>query len=226
MKRVIFLFLILLTIGCEKKESDITGNIRKNVVNLTNTFADKLEEIENMYIDDNPITVGLYNKGKLVKTFNKKFRDDSDIATFNVIYSNDENAGSTNLKTNWNKYYKKYKDIDKYKIGFLLEFEADGKKIENLILDPSVKYKAGPYVFVYLYDGIHQKDGAWYTHLEPKDVKSNTIYSSIKLYMSTKTNKITSPIKLTVFTYDDDEDFDEDNHYRGNSKYTITIYNK
>ena len=56
-------------------------------------------------------------------------------------------------------------------------------------------------------------------------VKDDTIYSSIKIYLHQQTKEITSPITLTVFTYKDDNDF-IDGHYRGNSKYTLTIYNK
>ena len=58
-----------------------------------------------------------------------------------------------------------------------------------------------------------------------EEVKDDTIYSSIKLYLHKQINEITSPITLTVFTYKDDSDF-VDGHYRGNSKYTITINNK
>lgn len=223
MKKILITLLIILTIGCTNKE------IEKKETKTNNEEEIKEETIEPIveeYQDVNPIIVGLYNNGKLVKTYNKKFHDATDIASFNVIYSNDKDLGSTNLKKNWNKYYSKYENVENYHIGFLLEFEADGKKIENLILDPSAKYKAGPYVFVYLYDGIHQKDGVRYSHLEMEDVKDDTIYAGIKLYLSSKTNKITSPITLTVFTYDDESDFDENNHYRGNSHYTITIYNK
>ena len=57
------------------------------------------------------------------------------------------------------------------------------------------------------------------------DVKDDTIYSSIKLYLHKQSIEITSPITLTVFTYKDDNDF-IDGHYRGNSKYSITINNK
>lgn len=216
MKKIYILFLIIFLTGCTNEVLSSTSNeINADI----NTGIDGIP----MYVDDNPITVGLYNNGELVSTLKTKYQDDTDIATFNIIFTNDKKLPSDNLKTNWNTYYKKYNKIDKYKIGFLLEFTADGKEIKNKILDPDAKYKAGPYVFVYLYDGIHQSDGASYTHLEKKDVNSKTIYSSIKLYMSTKTKKIESPIKLTVFTYDGKEDFDEDGNYRGNSKYTITI---
>ena len=40
--------------------------------------------------------------------------------------------------------------------------------------------------------------------------------------MANKATSISSPITLTVFTYDED-DFDKDNNYIGKSKYTITI---
>ena len=60
---------------------------------------------------------------------------------------------------------------------------------------------------------------AFWSHID------NTIYSSIKLYLHKDTKTITSPITLTVFTYKDENDF-IDGHYRGNSKYTITINNK
>ncbi len=218
MKRIILLLLFLICIGCSKEEiNNFTNSINESINNMYQ---------EPIYEDDNPITVGLYRNGKLVHTYNTKFKDDKDLGTFNIVYSNDEDLGSTNIKKNWSKYYQKYENIDQYKIGFYLEFEADGKHMESIILDPSAKYKTSPYIYVYLYDGIHQKDGAWYTHLETKDVKDTTIYSSIKLYMCEQTKKITSPIQLTVFTYKDDFDFDVRNYYRGKSKYTITIYNK
>ena len=35
---------------------------------------------------------------------------------------------------------------------------------------------------------------------------------------------VTSDVELTVFTYDSDDDFDENKNYRGNSKYTVRIH--
>ena len=217
MKKIIILIIVIFCIGCSNKEID---NLKDA---LSNSLENAQQEI--IYEDKNPITVGLYKNGKLVHDYNTKYVDGKDI-TFNIVYTNEENLSSTNIKKNWNKYYNKYENIDKYKIGFLLEFEADGKKYENLILDPSSKYKTGPYIFIYLYDGIHQKDGAKYSHLETDDVKDDTIYSSIKVFFNKYANKVLSPIKLTVFTYLNDFDFDINNHYRGNSKYTIMIKNK
>jgi hypothetical protein len=50
--------------------------------------------------------------------------------------------------------------------------------------------------------------------------------TTIKLCVSTLYKEITGPLKLTVFSYDDMDDFDPDTkEYRGNSKTTILIYN-
>lgn len=213
MKKIFLIIFILLIAGCGKVEI---------------LEEKKIEEIEipiekEEYIDTNPITVGLYHKGKLVKEYNTKFQDRKDIATFNIVFTNEEDLGSTNVKNNWNKYFKEYENIDEYKIGFLIEVEINGEKQENMLLDPNNQHKLTPYLYAYLYDSIHANGK--HSHLEPKDINDNTIYSSIKLYLHLKTKEITGPIYLTVFTYKDDNDF-IDGYYRGNSKYTIQINNK
>ena len=91
------------------------------------------------------------------------------------------------------------------------------------MLNPKNQHKIYPYLYAYLYDDIHSS--GYYSHVAMEDVKDDTIYSSIKLYLHNNSEEITSPITLTVFTYKDDNEF-LDGHYRGNSKYTITIYNK
>ena len=81
-------------------------------------------------------------------------------------------------------------------------------------------------MYIYLYDDINQTPGTFYSHLEPEDMKDNTIISSIKLFLAQEGSKISSPITLTVFTYDGDEDFTEEKKYRGISSYTINIETK
>lgn len=217
MKKILLITLLFLTFGCGKE-------IEEQKENKEEKIEEKEEEIiEDVYVDDNPIKVGLYTNGKLVHTYKASFKDKTDIATFNIVFTNEENLGSTNIKNNWNKYYKQYENIDNYKIGFLIEMEADGEKLENLILDPSNQHKLHPYLYAYLYDGVHATGR--YTHLTMKDLKDNTIFSGIKLYLHHETNRISSPIKLTVFTYKDENDF-IDGHYRGNSFYTIEIEKK
>ena len=84
-------------------------------------------------------------------------------------------------------------------------------------------YALDPYLYPFMYDDIN--NSGHYSHVTTKDVKDNTVYSSIKLYLHQKTKEITSPITLTAFTYNGEDDF-LDGHYRGNSSYTITINNK
>ena len=83
-------------------------------------------------------------------------------------------------------------------------------------------YAFEPYFYTYIYDDINQPDYTFYSHLEENDINDETIFSSIKIFLRDPSN-ITTPIDFTVFTYDDLEDFDENNNYRGNSKYEINI---
>ena len=219
MKKIFFIVICLLLIcGCEKEEE------KKEEITNNNTPEEKIEEKVPEYVDTNPIKVALYNYGKRVDTYDVSFKDGKDLCALEVVFTDIPDLGGTKLKDNFWKYYNMYEeDISKYKIGFYLEFDANGEKIENLVLDPSTMYKAGPYIYTYLYDGIHAKGR--YTHLLMEDLKEDTIYSTIKIFLYQKAKEITSPISLTVFTYKDENDF-QDGHYRGNSKHTVIINNK
>ena len=215
MKKMIILLLLFISLGCTNTEIDSFSNtINESIDNMVQ---------EPSYVDTNPIKVGLYQNGKLVHDMNINYQDRTDIAVFNIVYSNEEDLGSTNLKDNWNKYYKQYENIDDYKIGFYIELEENGKKYDNLLLNPSNQHKLDPYLYLYLYDGIHQTGR--YSHLTMKDIKDDTIYTTIKLYMHLNSKDVTSPITISVFTYKDDNDF-LDGKYRGNSIYTVKMNKK
>ena len=100
--------------------------------------------------------------------------------------------------------------------------EKTGEVISKNITSITNEYVFDPYFYVYLYDDIHQADGAWYSHITKEQDGKNTMYTSIKLYL-VKISRVTSPITLTAFTYDSEDDFDSDGNYRGNSKYQIKI---
>ena len=217
MKKNIYLLLIILTLtACSTKENtaiEVTPSPTEYIPTPT------------PYIDENPVIVGLYQNGKLVHDQTLSIINGVDIASYDVYFTNDENTGSANTKTNFNKYQNNYENNEKYKIGFFISFSVGDKLMASTITKPNV-YATTPYIYNYLYDDIHQPDGAWYSHVKENDVKDNTIYSSIKLFAAEKTEEITSPITLTVFTYDTPDDFDEEGNYRGKSKYTITISKK
>ena len=215
MKKIYLLLLIFIITGCTDNEID----------SFTNTINDSLDTMlkEPEYVDTNPIKVGLYQNNKLVHDLNINFKDRTDIAVFNVFFTNKDKLESNNIKDNFNKYFNEYKDINDYKIGFYVEFEANGKKYENLHLNPETQHKLNPYLYLYLYDAVHQKGR--YSHLTMNDINDDTIYTTIKLYMHLNSKEITSPITFSVFTYKDDNDF-INGKYRGNSIYTITLNNK
>lgn len=223
MKKYVLLITILFMVtGCtDYNKKDLKDNESNSIEKQEETVPE-----EPVYVDENPVIVGLYQNGKLVKNIDATIRDDLDIGSFDVYFTNEENVGSTNTKRNFNKYYNNYEDAGKYKIGFYISFVTTDRKMEVVIKDPSARYNLWPYIYNYLYDDIHQVDGGWYSHVEEKDVNADTIYSSIKLYGAENTKDIISPITLTVFTYDTDDDFDDVGMYRGNSKYTITINKK
>ena len=206
---LLFILVIFIT-GC--------GN-EKEVVNDVDT-SEVIEEKE-QYVDNNPIVIGIYEDDyKLVKDYSTLRENNKDLV-FGVYYSNEEILDSKNQKYNWNKFYQEYDNIDNYKIGYQISFNVGDEKIQKTILGPDI-YAFNPYFYIYLYDDINQADGTFYSHLEESDVNENTIFSSIKIY-TVSIDSITSPIKLTAFTYDGDEDFDESGNYRGSSKYTVDI---
>lgn len=215
MKKNLSFIMVLLTIitGCKNNEKiNDVENQDKPV---------QIEEQKDEYVDNNPIVVGLYdNDYNLVKEYNTTKQNFKDLI-FSVYYTNQEVLDSNNQKYNWNKFYNEYTNIDNYKIGFSFSFSSGEEKIEKTILEPET-YAFNPYFYIYLYDDIIQPDGSFYSHLEKTDVNENTIFSSIKIYL-VEADKITSPIELTVFTYDGEEDFDEFNKYKGKSRYTIKI---
>ena len=74
----------------------------------------------------------------------------------------------------------------------------------------------------YLYDDYNNFGKGFYSHIEKEQFNENTLMTSIKIQSSYSVDQINSKISLTVFTYDSEDDF-ENNEYRGNSSYTMDI---
>ena len=81
-------------------------------------------------------------------------------------------------------------------------------------------------VMVFLYDDVNLVPGKKYYHITQDDMNENTICSSIKLVGDVESKNIISDITLKALCFDSQDDFDENNNYRGNSYYTITISKK
>jgi len=181
------------------------------------------------YADDNPIVIGLYMKyddgRKLLTTYSGKFVNDIDVGVFAAVATHQAVIRSTPYQTVWKSYWDKYTGIENYKIGYHISFTIkSGEVIEKNILSPADTPSIVEYIRLYLYDDVNQIPGGWYSHLLVSEVTDKTIITSIKLTGAVKTSEIVGPITLTVFTYNDSEDFDPITQlYRGKSSYSILI---
>ena len=92
------------------------------------------------------------------------------------------------------------------------------------ILGPQNTFDKWEYLMNYIYDDYANRNKSFYSHLETTDVTDSTLFTSFKMQSSYKSDMISSNIILSVFTYDSDDDF-LNNEYRGNSIYSITIIN-
>lgn len=224
MKKILIITCMLLILTSCTNEIQ-PRKIESNNDNITSNIK---EEIKDTYVDNNPITLGIYmytnSSTPRYKTneYKNNWKLNVDICSLEIFYTNEEQIPGTNFKNLWNNYYQNYTDIDSYKIGYLIEFNtANEGKIKKYIKSPQDTDSIFKYIQVYLYDDIHQ-DGGWYSHITENEYNNDSILTSIKLTGSTYIDEITSDISLTAFTYDDD-DFDENGEYRGISKETVII---
>lgn len=221
MRKLILVFLIILLVGCEKEPFEEIKDVKEEV-------TEELEEIT--YKDDNPLKVGLYTRsnGKytLWHEYKTQITKNKDINTFQIVPSNEEEITYQGRFVNfieglWNEV------TTEYKLGIILEYSLkDNTKIKHIIYDPSNTLEHQDYLQVYLYDAIIHKNDKWYSHITNEEFKENSHITSLKLTAGKKSDEIIYPIKLSVFSYDTLDDFDENNNYIGQSIYTINIYNE
>ena len=214
--KILLILLLLFITGCE-------NNSQEEVFEEDNkTIVEKKEE----YIDHNPIKVGIYlydnnyiDKEVIEDVYYTNFISGKDLGSFEVFFSNSGVSGN-NFKEAWFNSYNSYTNIEGYKIGFNIKFILDDTtNFNKTFLEPDI-YCFGEYFYVYFYDDVNQKEGTFYSHLE--QVEENTLITSVKLYAAAGIEKVENII-LSVFTYKDEEDFDDNGDYRGNSRYTIRI---
>ena len=74
----------------------------------------------------------------------------------------------------------------------------------------------------YLYDDYVNRGKSFYSHIEPEEVTDETLYTAFKMQSGHLIDQINSKIEFTVFTYDSEDDF-INNEYRGNSSNKLII---
>lgn len=219
LKKIFICFMILLMCGCTN------SNKKEQLKQQETVQKDEEKDFVEPYVDENPIQLGLYVHENGVRTLMDVYSSDfvmyQDMVSFEVYYTKEAVLNGSNQKKLWNQYYLSYADIDSYKIGYYISFEAGDFKVSKTILNPSDVESFFDYIQIYLYDDIHQ-ESSWYDHISQDEVTEETRFTSIKLTASTKIDEITTSITLKAFTYDSD-DFDQDGNYRGNSNYQVVI---
>lgn len=227
MKKLSLLILILLLSACSIENNE-NHEVQKENDNIETTVTE--EPQEEIYIDNNEVKLSLFlydgnywNKNRIEDTYYTDFINGTDIGSFEVFLTDDEAVNGSSFKNTWFNYYNNYENIESHKIGFNLKFVlTDGTHYSANYFEPDT-YKFGEYFYTYLYDDVNQADGAYYSHLE--EINEETLLTSIKIYAVDGIDKVDSFI-LSAFTYDTEDDFDDDGNYRGNSIYVIRIKRK
>ena len=221
MKKIFLLLLLILVSGCGVKKVEQPEKEKEEI-------KEEEKEKEPTYQDENPLKIGLYQSGgnlyKKVDEFMSPLDSYKDIGTFSVILSNDSEVTGNSIKDLYNNVKSNYEDFSKYKIGYNINFTVkDGTTYNETILKPLdlFDYPFYNYLYIWLYDDINTT--GWHSHIEVDDYTDTTVMSSIKLMSTSLSREVVDGFKITVFTYDTMDDFDENGNYRGVSSHTLTI---
>ena len=227
MKKTLYILLIILTIctGCVKENKNEKGlKTQKEIIKEKN-----VKEEKNSYKDLNNTPIGIYklSGNKLIKlhTINTKLEVEGIIDTFQIFPSNEEEITLNNtFATSFYNEWTNFKNINNnLKIGFNIKFKLkNGENISYNIYSPVNTFDKWEYLMNYLYDDYANQNKSFYSHIESNKMNDNTLFTAFKMQMSYSCFNIDSKIQFSVFTYDGNDDF-KDNEYRGNSIYTINI---
>lgn len=240
MKKKIIIFVILILLVCalfgiiiSSKKINVKNDIVLNINNISSSLENIVEnKREKEYVDENKMQIGLYidegSTKRLVDKYYCDFSAENVMGIFYAIPTKEEVVNGEDFKTIFDTYYNRYENKEKYKIGYNIKFELkDGRVIDETILNPDDAYYMFPKVQCYLYDDINLIPNRPYYHITQDIMTEDRICSSIKLVGDKESKNIISPIELTVFTFDGEDDFTPiTRKYRGNNKYTIYIYKK
>lgn len=215
MKKVGILFLCFLLCACNTNEIE-EKTVEQKVVDVTPT----------PYVDNNPMKVGLYlrenGQRKKYETYENVWQNSVDIAVFSLFTTDEDTISGGNIKNVFNSYWNTYEHADEYKIGYQITYTlADQTTINRTILKPEDVEDLHGTLHIYVYDDVHQPDGAWYSHLET--LEENSLMTSIKLTGAEGSDQIVSDLVLKGFTYHDENDFDSQGYYRGHSVFETVV---
>ena len=118
---------------------------------------DKIDDTikEPTYTDNNPIKLGIflsnnnyYNKEVIEDTYYTSLTNGVDIGSFEVFLTDDKTISGTKFKDTWQKYYDKYEDINKYKIGYNIGYTLkDSTSYNSTFLEPDI-FRYSKYFYI------------------------------------------------------------------------------
>ncbi len=219
MKNKIFFFIIIVLFvsGCGKVESNKGVKKEKEI---------KEEEVSPTYQDMNDTPISFYElKGNTLTKVNEikgNFNSMDDILFLQVYPSNLDTVNlNSDFSNSFYEEYMKYQQKNPIKIGFHITYTVNGEEISYNILTPSNTMDHWEQFMAYLYDDYANHGKSFYSHIENDEYTDSSLFTSFKLQCGAYCRDA-SNIKLSVFTYDSEDDFLE-NEYRGNSKHQISI---
>lgn len=215
-KRIILLFIILILCSGCGKEKEIKKEKKKVEVEYIENYKD---------LNNTPISFYKINGNSLNKLtkINNPLVPMEDIGIFQIYPSNEDTVYlNKGFAYNFYDEWIKYNPNNSIKIGFNIKFSTDTEDISYNIFNPSNCMEKWQYLLTYLYDDYANRGKGFYSHIEENEYNENTLFTSIKLQSSGECAKVKDKILLTVFTYDSEDDF-KDNEYRGNSSSVLTI---
>ena len=217
-KRIYLLLFILLLCGCSKENKKVLPKEeKKEEVPIIEEYKDLNDTLISFYqLKGNTLTK--------ISNLSGSYNALDDIGVFQIYPSKEEVITlNSSFASSFYEEYIKYKEKLNIKIGFSIDFVLDNQEeISYLILTPQNTMDHWEYLMGYLYDDYINQGKGFYSHIEESEYTDTTLFTALKLQCGAYVDKIKSPIHLTVFTYDSEEDF-LDGKYRGNSSSTITI---
>ena len=228
----LILGMSLLISGCqqpqEMEEPPQSSQLESSQISVEDSSM--VEQPEPVIPEISPNCVGIYipaedgmsSRVRLAE-FSSVRTAKKDIDCFEIMAATEDKLTGSSFRAIWQQTWGQHTDNEGAKIGFWIDFSLPkGMRVHRQILKPSDAKAFYDYLEVYLYDDVHQTPGVWYTHLEDKDMKEETVITSIKLTAGSKIADV-GDITLTAFIYQGEECFDERGEYIGQVYDSIVI---
>ena len=151
-----------------------------------------------------------------------------DIFLLPVFLSDEESLPASPVATVWQDCIAKWQDARPVKLGFVITFTfwESGETHSVIVTKPGDWGKYEEFLEVYLYDDVANAGKGWYSHITAEEFNETTTINEIKLTPGKRVDALSSTVRVTVFAYEDESEFDrETGEYFGANCATLTVRN-